>query len=389
MTSGHAVIVGAGAAGWSAADTLVRSGWPGRVTIVDPAGATNRTLVNTGVLTGLLNREQLSRPIPTGTELLQDEVEAIEEVGTVRLRSGGRLAPDAVVIASGSVPRPASFEADAGAPRSRILPLHSAEDAERIRGLVPSNGASVVILGAGLVGSETASLLADAGVDVTLVARSTLPLREQLGPTVASELLRRHRDRIRVRTGRSVARATTRSSSAVIELSDGETLEGDAAIVAHGTLARRPASGSDRGAITVDARLRTGLRGVYAAGGVASILAHGTVIRVDHWDDAAAQGAHAARSILHDLLGGPDPGEYRFESGYSSRIHGSMLTAWGVATDRTEWSRHVDGATVGVGRHLGHVTAVTGLDAPLVVRDLAASASRDLRDSLSLYPTGV
>ncbi|MFB9959139.1 FAD-dependent oxidoreductase [Agromyces bracchium] len=389
MSSEHAVIVGAGAAGWSAADTLVRSGWPGRVTIVDPAGATNRTLVNKGVLTGLLTREQLSRPVPTGTDLLQDEVEAIEEDGTVQLRSGGRLAPDAVVIASGSVPRPASFEADAGTPRSRILPLHSADDAERVRRLLPQGGGRVVILGAGLVGSETASLLADAGVGVTLVARSSLPLRDQLGPAVASELLRRHRDRIRVRTGRSVARATTRSSSAVIELSDGETLEADAAIVAHGTLAHRPASGSDQGAITVDARLRTGLRGVYAAGSVASILARGTAIRVDHWDDAAAQGAHAARSILHDLLGGADPGDYGFDSGFSSRIHGSMLTAWGVATDRTEWSRHVEGAAVGVGRHLGRVTAVAGLDAPLVVRDLATSASRDLRDPMSLYPTGV
>ncbi|MGR2752919.1 FAD-dependent oxidoreductase [Agromyces arachidis] len=389
MSSEHAVIVGAGAAGWSAADTLVRSGWPGRVTIVDPAGATNRTLVNKGVLTGLLTGEQLSRPVPAGTELLQEEVESIDEDGTVRLRSGGRLAPAAVVIASGSVPRPASFEADAGTARSRILPLHSAGDAERVRGLLPQGGGRVVILGAGLVGSETASLLADAGVDVTVIARSPLPLRDQLGPTVASELLRRHRHRIRIRTGRSVARASSRSGEAVIELSDGETLEADVAIVAHSTLPHSPASGSHRGAITVDARLRTGLRGVYAAGGVASILAHGTAIRVDHWDDAAAQGAHAARSILHDLLDGADPGEYRFESGYSSRIHGSMLTAWGVADRRTEWSRHDGEAAVGVGRQLGRVTAVAGLDAPLVVRDLATSATRDLRDPLSLYPTGV
>ncbi|WP_353814955.1 FAD-dependent oxidoreductase [Agromyces sp. SYSU T00266] len=389
MSSEHVVIVGAGAAGWSAADTLTRSGWPGRVTIVDPAGPTNRTLVNKGVLTGLLTREQVSRPVPTGTELLQEEVEAIEEDGTVRLRSGGRLAPTAVVIASGSMPRPASFEAEAGAPSERILSLHTADDAEGVRSLLPQGGGRIVILGAGLIGSETASLLADTGVDVTLVARSPLPLRDHLGPSVASELLRRHRDRILIRTGQRAIRASSRPSRAVVELSDGETLEADAAIVAHGTLPNRPASGSDRGAITVDARLRTGLRGVYAAGGVASILTHGMAVRVDHWDDAAAQGAHAARSILHDLLGEADPGEYRFESGYSSRIHGSMLTAWGVATRRTEWSRHDADAAVGVGRHLGRVTAVAGLDAPLVVRELATSASRDLRGSVSLYPAGV
>ncbi|RXZ50221.1 pyridine nucleotide-disulfide oxidoreductase [Agromyces binzhouensis] len=389
MSSEHALIVGAGAAGWSAADTLVRSGWPGPVTIVDPTGPTNRTLVNKGVLTGLLGREQLGRPIPAGTELLEDEVAAVQADGTVHLRSGDRVAPTAVVIATGSAPRRHSFSPDGDAGAERILPLHSIEDAERIRSLLPSSGGRVAVLGAGLIGSETASLLADSGVDVTLLARSPLPLRDQLGPTVASDLLRRHRDRIRIRTGRDVARAATRSDIVVVELSDGETVEADVAIVAHGTLARRPSVGAQTGALTVDARLRTGLRGVYAAGGVASILSHGTAVRVDHWEDAAAQGAHAARSILHDLLGAADPGEYRFESGFSARIHGGTLTAWGVATRATQWSRHDSDEAVGVGRHFGQVTAVAGIDAAGTVRSIVEAARRDLREPLHRYPIGV
>ncbi|WP_344373217.1 FAD-dependent oxidoreductase [Agromyces tropicus] len=389
MSSEHALIVGAGAAGWSAADTLVRSGWPGPVTLVDPIGATNRTLVNKGVLTGLLGRDQVSRPAPAGSELVRDEVLAIDAGGAVHLRSGDRLVPTAVVIASGSRPRRPSFLDEADHAPEWMPTLHTVEDAERVRALLSSGSGRVVVLGAGMIGSETASLLADDGVDVTLVAGSPLPLRAQLGPAVASELVRRHRDRLRIRTGRRVTRAETRSGAVSVELADGERLEADVAIVAHGTLPHRPASGTGHGEVIVDARLRTGLRGVYAAGGVASILAHGTTVRVDHWDDAAAQGTHAARSILHDRLGAADPGEYRFESGYSSRIHGAMLTAWGVATPTSRWTRHGDDEVVGVGRHLGEITSVAGIDAPATVRSLAESVRQDRRERLQEYPIGV
>ena len=378
MESNHVIVVGGGAAGWSAADTLVRSGWPGPVTIVDPQAPMNRTLVNKGVLTGLLTPEQITREAPAGTELVRDEVTAIEDDGTVRFRSGDRIRPAAVLLASGSSPRP--YAAEVGGDRvgtvERLTHLHSIEDAERVRTLLPSSGGRVVILGAGLIGSETASLLAEA--DVTLVSRSPVPLRRQLGPVVASELLHRHDAHIRTRFGHPVTRVTGGSESVVVELEDGERLEAHVALVAHGTVARRPLlPGSRVGSIAVDGRLRTGLRDVYAAGGVAAVHSGGASIRVDHWEDAAAQGAHAARSIIHDLLGGPDPGDYRFTASYSSRIHGSTLTAWGVAFPAGRWTHPIDGTAVAVGIHRVRTTAVTGLDAASTVRSIAAEIRHD------------
>ncbi|WP_231878622.1 hypothetical protein [Agromyces sp. NDB4Y10] len=100
-------------------------------------------------------------------------------------------------------------------------------------------------------------------------------------------------------------------------------------------------------------------------------------MRVDHWEDAAAQGAHAARSIIHDVLGGPDPGEYRFTSSYSSRIHGSMLTASGVAFPTGRWTHPIDGAAVAVGIHRSRTTAVAGLDAASTVLSIAAEICHD------------
>jgi 3-phenylpropionate/trans-cinnamate dioxygenase ferredoxin reductase subunit len=385
MKSHHVLVVGAGAAGWSAADMLVRSGWPGPVTITDPQGPTNRTLVNKGVLTGLLTPQQVTRDAPAGTELVREEVSAIEADGTVRFRSGDRMRPAAVLLASGSAPRPYAAQArgDRAGTSERLTHLHSIEDAERVRTLLPPNGGRAVILGAGLIGSETASLLAEAGVDVTLVSRSPVPLRRELGPVVASALLHRHDAHIRTRLGHPVSHVTVGSESVVIGLEDGERLEAHVAVVAHGTVARRPLlSGSREGSIAVDGRLRTRLRDVYAAGGVAAVRTAGASMRVDHWEDAAAQGAHAARAIIHDVLGGPDPGEYRFTSSYSSRIHGLMLTASGVAFPMGRWTHPIDGAAVAVGIHQSRTTAVAGLDAASTVRSIAAEICHD-RDGVA------
>ncbi|MBM6546159.1 hypothetical protein JNO54_08400 [Janibacter sp. YIM B02568] len=51
--------------------------------------------------------------------------------------------------------------------------------------------------------------------------------------------------------------------------------------------------------------------------------------RIDHWDDATAQGAHAASTLLHDLGLANDPGPYVPTSLFSARIHGHTLTGAG------------------------------------------------------------
>lgn len=43
-----------------------------------------------------------------------------------------------------------------------------------------------------------------------------------------------------------------------------------------------------------------------------------------------AQGAHAARAILHDLHRGEDPGPYRPASGFIVNVHGVAVSGVGV-----------------------------------------------------------
>jgi 3-phenylpropionate/trans-cinnamate dioxygenase ferredoxin reductase subunit len=370
------IVIGAGAAGWAAADELVRGGWNGGVTVVDPVAPANRTLVTKGVLPGLLSAAQTRRALPAGVEALVDTALSVQAGPVVRLSSGDEVRAAAVIIATGSRPRqlaegrrPSRSDREGlRPPRSdRILALHQTTDAERLRE-TSMHGGRVIVLGAGLVGSEAASVLAESDVDVTLVSSSALPLRGQLGPEVATALVERHRQAVRTRFGHRVTGLAARRDGVRLELAGGEVLDAEVAVVAYGTVPLRPwFLGSDVGAIAVDARLRTPVRGVYAAGGVASVLAVAGPIRVDHWGEAEAQGRHAARSVLHDVGGGADPGAHAFGAAFSSRIHGATLSGWGVAHPTTQWSQPHPGVTMSVGLTEGRTTVAAGLDAATAV----------------------
>lgn len=368
MEAQHVVVIGAGAAGRAAADELMRSGWRGPVSIVEPAESANRTLVSKGVLPGLLTPEQTHRPAPEGVDVLHDHAVSVLAGPAVVLASGAELRPAAVLIASGSRPRELSDGLRLTRP-SRLTTLHSASDALRVRDWLPLRDARALVLGAGLVGSEAASVLAEYGVAVTLVSASPLPLRAQLGPEVASALVARHRTAVETRFGRHVLGVDGGRDTIRVELDRGEFVEADVAVVAYGTVPVRPwFLGTEEGAIPVDDRLRTPVRGVYAAGGVASVHDGPSQTRVDHWEDAEAQGRHAARAMLHDLAGAPDPGAYRFLAAFSSRIHGATLSGWGVAGPTTRWHQPMPRVAMSLGTSGGRTTAAVGLDAAAAVR---------------------
>lgn len=56
----------------------------------------------------------------------------------------------------------------------------------------------------------------------------------------------------------------------------------------------------------------------------------GELFRIDHWDDAAAQGAHVARTMLHDQGAGRDPGTYHAVTAYVVSVYGSSLMGAGI-----------------------------------------------------------
>ncbi|WP_153398382.1 dihydrolipoyl dehydrogenase [Ornithinicoccus halotolerans] len=134
-----------------------------------------------------------------------------------------------------------------------------------------------VVLGGGVIGVEFASVFRSFGAEVTVV--EALPrLVPAEDPAVAKALERAFRKRgITARTGARFASATQdeASGTVTVELESGEALEADLLLVAVG---RGPVTDGlgfedagvtlDRGFVTTDERLRTGVEGLYAVGDI-------------------------------------------------------------------------------------------------------------------------
>lgn len=370
MLESDVLIIGAGAAGHSAAVTLRGLGFAGSVRIVhdEPHAPYNRTLVDKGLLPGLLTVEQaaLEDVAPLGIELVPGRAVAVNpDRRTIRLQDGRVLNYRMLLLAMGSTPR-----ALPGGDRPDVVSLHRADDAMRIRdhfGDKPS-GRAVTVLGAGLVGSEVASYFAAVGADLHLVARSDVPLAHALGRPIATRLRDLHAAHVAAHFGRAVTAVLPSASHTGVRLDDGSELRSELVIVAQGTVPDTSWASRDTEGVRVDDRLRAVTTpGGYAAGAAAAHPAsEGLWRRIDHWDDAVAQGAHAARTILHDLGEGEDPGPYRATSGFSLHVYGTSITGAGtVSADAVVGTaRPREGSIVTTfGDGDGGVTGAVGLSA--------------------------
>lgn len=330
------VIVGAGAAGATAAGTLRHGAFEGPIVVVqaEPGPPYNRTTVSKSLLEGTLSLDAVTLPEAAGADIEwtgPDRATALDPRNrTVSLTGGRSLHYDHLVVATGSSPLPFSGRVAADA-RDRVLTLRTAADASRLRQWIRP-GATVTILGAGFIGSEAASLFAAAGATVRLVSRSATPMSPHLGPTAAAHLARVHEDHVETRFGLSAGAVEADEGGRVTAvLTDGTRLSSDVVLVSVGV---RPETGWLAGAglvlsdgVAVDDRLRArGATGVYAAGDLARITdADGNGHRVEHWNHAVAQGRHAARTLLHDIGRGDDPGAFGELPSYSTRLHGTRV----------------------------------------------------------------
>lgn len=256
-----------------------------------------------------------------------------------------------------------------------------------------------LILGAGAAGTAAARTLAEHDtIDVHLVGRSSeppytrmliktvaagstppevtrlpLPNVAFIGDTAAS--VDTAARRVRLESGReleydSLIVATGSAprqlpATVTAHLDDGTSVTGELLIVALGTVPLPPAPWD--GGIIVDDRQRTAVDGVWAAGGVSVHDDARGPWRIDHWEDSAAQGTHAALDLLRTRDLGDDPGPYLPRSPFLAMIHGHILSGVGLTT--TGSTRIAAGEELVVVHELrdGTPIGVTGLDALLTV----------------------
>jgi len=309
------VILGAGAAGNAAAETLRREGFAGRVVMVTSENRLpyDRPNLSKDFLSGEASPDWLPLRKETfyekqGIEFLAGrEVSGlVPEQHKLLFYDGGTLKYDRLLLATGAAPRPLSVP---GGDSRNVFVLRSVDDAEAII-QAASTAERAVILGSGFIGLEAASALRHRNIDVTLATMEQEPMSRVFGERIGKWLRKSHESQgVRFCTGVKVEKVEEREKGVKVFLSDGNGFEADFILVGFGVA---PAVGYledtgllQNGAVAVNERMQTLSEDIYAAGDIAVFPypQTGSTLRIEHWAVAEAQGQHAARS----MLGGKDP----------------------------------------------------------------------------------
>lgn len=302
------VILGAGAAGYAAAQTLREEGFRGRVLMItrEDRAPYDRPNLSKDYLHGHAEPEWMPlRPeefyAEHGIELLRNrEVTRVEAPAKILTFAGGeRLMYDAMLVATGGTPVRLNIP---GSHLKNICLLRSFADADSIIATAARSRRAVVV-GASFIGMEAAASLRARGLEVTVVAPSREPFESTLGPEVGALFRRLHESNgVDFKLGSIVYRFEGVHNVEAVVLDSGECVETDMVLIGAGV---RPVTGflegvtlDEHGAVVVDSRLRAA-DGLYAAGDIASYpdARTGERARVEHWRTAQQQGRAAARNM--------------------------------------------------------------------------------------------
>ena len=181
------VIVGAGAAGAVAAETLRRFGYANPITLIGQESPVDRPNLSKDYLAGTAPEEWMPLRSPDyyekhDIELLVDRRVVRIDPGerTIELDDGHQLAYGALLLAPGAEPRRLTLK---GGDLPHVHYLRSFEDSRRIIGSL-EGATHAAIIGAGFIGLEVAASLRHRGLEVSVIDPEATPLAQVLGGTL-------------------------------------------------------------------------------------------------------------------------------------------------------------------------------------------------------------
>jgi NADPH-dependent 2,4-dienoyl-CoA reductase/sulfur reductase-like enzyme/nitrite reductase/ring-hydroxylating ferredoxin subunit len=306
------VIVGGGAAGEFAAQTLRREGFAGRVVLVsaDEKLPYDRTKLSKAYLAGKAKPETL--PLREADFYAAQQVERMQHTRAVGLDLAAQqlelegqppLHYDQLLLAPGSTPN--LLPKLPGHDLPGVLPLRTQADADAL--LKATQAVKhVVIIGASFIGMEAASSLVGDMRAVTVIAQEQVPFARVLGPEIGAMFQKMHEGKgVHFETNAEVtALLGEQGHVSGVQLKSGKILPADAVVLGVGV---RPATEflqkafdlDKDGGLSVSATLQAA-PGVYAAGDIARfpLAATGQPVRIEHWRLAQQHGQVAARNML-------------------------------------------------------------------------------------------
>ena len=309
------VVVGASLAGLRAAETLRSEGFDGEVVVIgaETHRPYDRPPLSKKLLAGEWEPERIELRKPDAFDELDVEwrfgvaaAGLAPDDNVLHLTDGSDVTFDGCIIATGASCRRLAEQSR----YSHVHELRTIDDAMSLRAEIADGGRHVVVIGAGFIGLEAAATAKTLGNRVTVLEGAPAPLIRGLGSEMGAAIGVLHEERgVDIRCGVQVERLDEHG----VLLADGELVEADVVLVGIGVVPNTPWLGDSglevRDGVVCDAALNAqradgGSRpGVYAAGDVLRWPNElfDEEMRVEHWTNAAEQGAAAARNLLAEL----------------------------------------------------------------------------------------
>ncbi|MGF6507358.1 NAD(P)/FAD-dependent oxidoreductase [Paraburkholderia sp. 32] len=335
------VIVGAGQAGVQAASALRAEGYGGAIHLLgdEPGLPYQRPPLSKSYLSGNLAVEELHLETAAWFDEQRVErwgdthVEAIERrLKRVKLSSGKTLDYDHLILATGARNRPLTALSE---PVHGVISLRAVADAAALASKLRASR-RVVVIGAGFLGLEVASIAIAQGCDVHVVESADRLMRRAISVEMSEASLRHHRAAgVAFSLNAGVDGFCTEDGGVrAVKLADGSRIEADLVLVAIGVVPNSElglACGLDiYNGVIVDEQLRTTDHSISAIGDCAAFpyaFDGGDQLRLESVQNAVDQACYVARRIA----GAADASPYDQVPVFWSDQGGMRLQMAGVA----------------------------------------------------------
>jgi NADPH-dependent 2,4-dienoyl-CoA reductase/sulfur reductase-like enzyme len=317
---GRIVIVGASLAGLRAAEALREEGFTGSLTIIgdEPYEPYDRPPLSKQVLKGWVPADHTK--LPRMREVDADWRLGVAATGLdrvtkqVRLADGEQVPYDRLLIATGT--RARQWPNPDEAALEGVCTIRSRDDAARLQKALAESPSRVLVIGAGFIGSEVASVCRELGIAVTVVERGAAPLVGAHGGVIGEIAAQMQRDHgVDLRCGLGVSSLEGDSGGHVrrARLSDGAIVDADVVVASLGSIRNvewLAGSGLAAGfwGVGCDAGGRAfDINGVvtdsvFVAGDVARaphVLYEYQFLAMEHWDNAVLGAEVAAHNMVN------------------------------------------------------------------------------------------